>query len=359
MEKVIIISAYSLAMIEIDGSHGEGGGQILRTAVSLSSLTGKPIRIFNIRAKRQNPGLNFQHVVSIRSVAELCKADVEGLSKGSVEVTFHPNKITGGKFHFDILTAGSTTLVLSACLLPSLFAPEKTQFTITGGTDVKWSPPIDYFRFVFTPILHKMGAQVSTVCMRRGHYPKGGGEVKVIVSPIEKLKPLNLGDRGKLREIKGISHVSNLPNKIARRMKHTALLKLVEHRDVQISEEHFPQGQDPAMGAGAGIVLWANYENTVLGANGLGERGLPAEKVGNIAVEGLLKEVNSQATLDIHAADQLLPYMALAEGESIFLAREISNHAKTNMWLIEQFLDVKFEVSEKEGLWEVRVEGIG
>jgi RNA 3'-phosphate cyclase len=346
-------------MIEIDGSHGEGGGQILRTAVSLSSLTGKSIRIFNIRAKRQNPGLNFQHVVSIKSVAELCTADVEGLSKGSEEVIFHPHKINGGKFHFDILTAGSTTLVLSACLFPSLFAPEKTQFTITGGTDVKWSPPIDYFRFVFAPILHKMGAQVSTVCMRRGHYPKGGGEVKVIINPIQTLKPLNLESRGQNKGISGISHVSNLPNKITKKMKHTALLKLVEHRDVQISEEHFPQGQDPAMGAGAGIVLWANYENTVLGANGLGERGLPAERVGNIAVEGLLEELNSQATLDVHAADQLLPYMALAEGESVFLAREISEHARTNMWLIEQFLDVIFTVSEREGAWEVRVKGTG
>lgn len=346
-------------MIEIDGSHGEGGGQILRTAVSLSSLTGKSIRIFNIRARRQNPGLNYQHVASIRSVAELCKADVDGLSKGSEEVTFHPHKISGGKFHFDILTAGSTTLVLQACLLPSLFAPEKTQFTITGGTDVKWSPPIDYFRFVFTPILGKMGAQVSTVCMRRGHYPKGRGEVKVIISPLEKLKPLNLETRGQLGEIKGISHVSNLPNKIAKRMKHTALLKLVEHKDVQITEEHFPQGQDPAMGAGAGIVLWGNYENTILGANGLGERGLPAEKVGNMAVENLLSEMNSQATLDVHATDQFLPYMALAEGESIFLAREISEHARTNIWLIEQFLDVNFKVTEKEGVWEVRVRGVG
>jgi len=346
-------------MIEIDGSHGEGGGQILRTAVSLSSLSGKPVRIFNIRAKRQNPGLNFQHVVSIKSVAELCKADVEGLEKGSVEVTFSPNEISGGKYHFDILTAGSTTLVLQACLMPSLFASEKVNLTITGGTDVKWSPPIDYFRFVFCPLLHKMDAQVSSVCMKRGHYPKGGGEVKVVINPVDRLTPLVLEERGQLKEIKGISHVSNLPNKIAKKMKHTALLKLVDYADKQVSEEHFPQGQDPAFGAGAGIVLWANYENTVLGANGLGERGLPAEKVGNIAVEGLLEELNSRATLDVHAADQFLPYMALTKGESVFWARELSEHAKTNMWLVEQFLDVKFSVSEKEGAWEVRVEGVG
>jgi RNA 3'-terminal phosphate cyclase (ATP)/RNA 3'-terminal phosphate cyclase (GTP) len=346
-------------MIDIDGSHGEGGGQIIRTAVSLSSVTGTPVQIFNIRAGRQNPGLNFQHVVSIKSVAEFCGAEVEGLAKGSEGLTFRPGKLAGGKYRFDILTAGSTTLVLQACLLPCLFASEKVQLTITGGTDVKWSPPIDYFRFVFCPLLHKMGAQVSSVCMKRGHYPKGGGEVKVIISPIKNLKPLILKDRGQLKEIRGISHVSNLPNKISKRMKHTALLKLVDCGDVNISEEHFPQGQDPAFGAGAGVVLWANYENTVLGANGLGERGLPAEKVGNMAAEGLLAEMNSKATLDIHAADQFLPYMALAEGESVFLAREISEHAKTNMWLVEQFLDVEFSVAEKEDAWEVRVRGVG
>lgn len=346
-------------MIEIDGSHGEGGGQILRTAISFSSLTKKPIRIDKIRANRPNPGLNYQHLMAIKSVAELCNADVKGLNKGSCEIEFHPHEIKGGKFHFDILTAGSTTLVLQACLLPSLFAPETAEFKITGGTDVKWSPPIDYFRFVFSPLLHKMGADVSIVLGRRGHYPKGGGEITARIKPVGKLKPLNLEQKGELKSIKGIAHVSNLPSKIANRMKHATLLKLVNYSEVNISEEHYPQGKDPAHGAGTGIVLWANYENSILGTNGLGEKGVPAEKIAQNAVDGLLAEINSKSTLDVHAADQFLPYMALADGESIFYAREISNHAKTNMWLIEQFLDVKFEVKEKEGVQEVKVKGNG
>ncbi len=346
-------------MLEIDGSHGEGGGQILRTAISLSSLTKKPVRITNIRANRPNPGLNYQHVISIKSVSELCNADVKGLSKGSKEVEFHPHEIRGGKFHFDILTAGSTTLVLQACLLPSLFASEPTEFKITGGTDVKWSPPIDYLRFVFAPIIHKMGGEVSIVLGRRGHYPKGGGEIIARVNPVGKLKSLNLEQKGELKSIRGITHVSNLPGKIANRMKHTALLKLVGYKDVSVSEEHYPQGKDPAHGVGTGIVLWANYENTVLGGNGLGEKGVPAEKVAQDAVEGLLTEMNSKSTLDVHAADQFLPYIALAKGESVFLTRELTNHAKTNMWLIEQFLDVKFEVRRKEEVEEVRVMGVG
>ncbi|UCE73406.1 MAG: RNA 3'-terminal phosphate cyclase [Methanomassiliicoccales archaeon] len=346
-------------MLDIDGSHGEGGGQILRTAISLSSFSQKPVRIINIRANRPNPGLNYQHMAAIKSVAELCKADVKGLTKGSRELEFHPNEILGGKFHFDILTAGSTTLVLQACVLPSLFASEMTEFTITGGTDVKWAPPIDYFRFVFAPLLHNMGAHVNVVMGRRGHYPKGGGEITARIKPVEKLMPLIHEQRGALKTIRGIAHVSNLPNNITKRMKHSVLLKLVGIKDLHISEEHYPQDKDPAPGVGTGIVLWANYENTVLGANGLGEKGVPAERIAQNAVEDLLKEMNSKATLDVHAADQLLPYMALAKGESMFCARELSNHAKTNIWLIEKFLDVKFEVKEKDGLKEARVRGVG
>ncbi len=224
---------------------------------------------------------------------------------------------------------------------------------------MKWSPPIDYLRFVFAPIIHKMGGEVSIVLGRRGHYPKGGGEIIARVNPVGKLKSLNLEQKGELKSIRGITHVSNLPGKIANRMKHTALLKLVGYKDVSVSEEHYPQGKDPAHGVGTGIVLWANYENTVLGGNGLGEKGVPAEKVAQDAVEGLLTEMNSKSTLDVHAADQFLPYIALAKGESVFLTRELTNHAKTNMWLIEQFLDVKFEVRRKEEVEEVRVMGVG
>lgn len=346
-------------MIEIDGSHGEGGGQILRTAVSLSSLTKKSVRIVNIRANRPNPGLNYQHITAINSVAELCNADMEGVSKGSAKIEFHPHDIKGGKFHFDILTAGSTTLVLQASLLPSLFAAKRSEFTITGGTDVKWSPPVDYLRFVFAPILHKMGANVNIVVRRRGHYPKGGGEIIARVKPAKKLLALTLEDRGVLKAIKGISHVSNLPQNISKRMKRTALLILVGYKNVNISEEYYPQDKDPAQGVGAGTVLWANYTNTILGANGFGEKSIPSERVGQTVVENLVTEMNSRATLDVHAADQFLPYMALAKGESVFLVRELTKHAKTNMWLIKQFLDVKFELKEKDGAMEVRVNGVG
>ncbi len=346
-------------MLEIDGSYGEGGGQILRTAVSLSALTGKDARISNIRANRPKPGLSSQHITAITAVAKLCNAETSELKIGTNAIEFRPGKLEGGNFHFDVLTAGSVTLVLQACIPPSIFAPNETLLKITGGTDVKWAPPIDYLRFVIRPLLNKMGIDMEVELTRRGHYPKGGGEVSVKMKKGSELKPLRLIERGELDTVRGVAHVSNLPNNITQRMKRTALLKLVDFPSVYIVEENYPQDMDPAFGAGAGLVLWGHYENTVLGGSCLGERGLPAEKVGQMAVEALLKEVESQATLDIYATDQLLPYMALVNGESIFLTRELSHHAKTNMWLIEQFLGAKFEVRDRNEIREVKVRDTG
>lgn len=342
-------------MLEIDGSYGEGGGQILRTAVSLLALTGKDALISNIRANRPKPGLASQHITAIKAVAKLCNAEVGELKIGTTAIEFRPGKLEGGNFHFDVLTAGSVTLVLQACILPSIFAPKETHLRITGGTDVKWAPPIDYLRFVIRPLLNKMGVDMEIELARRGHYPKGGGEVSVKMKKGSALKPLRLIERGELDTVRGVAHVSNLPKNITQRMKRTALLRLVDFPSVYVVEEHYPQDMDPAFGAGAGIVLWGHYENTVLGGSCLGERGFPAEKVAQMALEALLSEISSPSTLDVFATDQLLPFMAMASGESIFLSKEISNHAKTNMWLIEKFLGTKFEIEHLEGVEKVVV----
>jgi RNA 3'-terminal phosphate cyclase len=169
------------------------------------------------------------------------------------------------------------------------------------------------------------------------------------------LKPLKLTERGELETVRGIAHVSHLPKNISHRMKRTACLKLVDYPSVYVLEEHFPQDMDPAFDTGAGIVLWGHFENTILGESCLGERGLPAEKVAQIAVDELLKELSSSSTLDVYACDQLLPFMAMAEGESEFFSRELSNHAKTNMWLIERFLKTKFQVEHKENIEKIVV----
>jgi len=332
------------SMIEIDGSFGEGGGQIVRTAVALSALTNKPVKVFNIRAKRKNPGLSYQHITAVESVRRLCDAEIKGLGKGSSAVEFHPKKIKGGVFDFDVGTAGSVTLVLQCCLLPSLLADETVKIKIRGGTDVKWSPPVDYFSHVFLEILSKMGVKTELKIIKRGCYPKGGGEINVNIEPVKELKELDLSQTAETKNINGTAFISNLPEHILKRIKNSALKKLIEY-DVKIKDE-----TSPSFSPGAGITLWTD---TLLGASCLGEKGLSAEKVGENAANNLLLEIKSGATLDVYASDQILPYLALAKNKSVFLTRKISMHAETNMWLIKKFVDVKFDIKERNGLKRV------
>lgn len=340
-------------MIEIDGSYGEGGGQILRMSVALSAVTGKDVKIVNIRAGRKKPGLAAQHLTGIMSVGEMCSAKVEGLEIGSQMVEFHPGGLKGGKYRFDIGTAGSITLVFQACFIPALHAPTKSVLTITGGTDVRWSPPIDYFQNVFLPMVEKMGVFAKVERVKRGYYPKGGGKVVLHVEPRSKLSPLVLGEiRGPLM-MSGISHVSNLPPHIPERMAKSAKEELIRLGRSDIICETFDG--EKAFGQGGAIVVWAKNEDTILGGDATAERGVRAEKVGEIAGNELWKEMKSGATLDIHLSDQILPYMAMADGESSYLVRKLTNHTETNMWLIEQFFDVEFEKTEVGELWKIVV----
>jgi len=334
------------SMIEIDGSFGEGGGQIVRTAAALSALTNKPVKVFNIRAKRKNPGLSYQHITALESVRRLCDAEIKGLGKGSSAVEFYPKKIRGGVFDFDVGTAGSVTLVLQCCLLPSLFSNEKTKIKIRGGTDVKWSPPVDYFRNIFLKILAKMGAKVELETIKRGFYPKGGGEINVNIEQVKELKGLDLSQTPETKNINGTAFISDLPEHILKRMKDAALKKLIEY-DVKIKDEI-----TSSFSPGAGITLWTD---NMLGSSCLGEKGVSAEKVGENAANNLLGEIKSGATLDVYAADQILPYLALAKNKSTFLTRNLSMHAETNMWLIKKFVDVKFDVKDEKGLKRVEL----
>lgn len=337
-------------MIEIDGSYGEGGGQILRSAIALSAVTGKGVRITKIRANRPNPGLSHQHITAIKSVARICNAEVKGLVKGSRIVEFLPDEIKGGKFRFDVGTAGSVTLVLQACFLPSIFAKHSITLQITGGTDVKWSPPIDYFSNVFLRLLNRIGIDSNCTLIRRGYYPKGGGEIEVEIEPARELKSLCLKERGELKGIQGVVHASNLPEHIPKRIKYSVLKKFLGY-EVELRE-----GTEKALSAGVGIVLWAEFENTVLGANCLGERGVPAEKVGESVSDDLLRLLNTKATLDNYAVDQILPYLPFCRESSEFLCLELSEHAKTNIWVIRQFVDAEFKIDEFGGLRRLRVE---
>ena len=330
-------------MIEIDGSYGEGGGQIVRMAVALSALTGKDIKIFNIRAKRSNPGLRNQHITAINAVAKLCNADVKGLRIGSKSIEFHPHKIKGGSYTFDIGTAGSITLVMQACLLPSLMADDETYFKIRGGTDVKWAPLWDYFQNVFLNLLKKMGCNIESYLNQRGYYPAGGGEVEILIEPC-KLKKLNFDES--VEKIEGIINIANLPYKIAERIKKSANEKFEENgMKASIAIE-----ETTAESNGVGIVLWTKPK--ILGADCLGERGKPAEQVGKEAANKLIQEIKSNVDLDERAVDQLLPYIAMTGGK--FKCRHLSNHAMTEMWLIKKFIDINFGI-EKNEIYEIEV----
>jgi RNA 3'-terminal phosphate cyclase (ATP) len=340
-------------MIEIDGSYGEGGGQILRMSVALSAVTGKDVKISNIRAGRKKPGLAAQHLTGIRSVGEMCGAKVDGLEIGSQLVEFHPGALTGGKYRFDIGTAGSIALVFQACFIPALHAPTKSVLTVTGGTDVRWSPPIDYFQNVFLPLVEKMGVFAKVEKVKRGYYPKGGGKVVLHIEPRDKLVPLNLDKANGDLRIGGISHVSNLPSHIPERMAESAKKELVRLGRLDIELRTY--GVEDSFGQGGAIVVWAKNGDAFLGGDSTAERGVRAEKVGETAGKQLSKEIRSGATLDVHLSDQILPYMAMADGESSFLVRKVTNHTETNMWLIEQFFDVEFMKTEVDELHKIVV----
>lgn len=330
-------------MLEIDGSYGEGGGQLVRTAVALSAVTGKEIRIKNIRKNRENPGLKQQHLKALETAAQICDARVSGLSPGSTEISFVPVEIKGGKYNIDIGTAGSISLLLQ-CLMPALpFAKEKIELTVTGGTDVAWAPTVDYLQQVTLRAFERLGYSSNITLKEHGYYPKGGGKVLASFEPC-KLHGFDFLKEEK--DIKGISHASNLPAHVHERQAETAKMELQEAGYLaDIESKSFN-----AFSTGSGITLWAGYK----GGSSLGKKGLPAEKVGKQAAQEIIRELRTNAAIDIHLADHLIPYMALA-GNSSFTVRELSLHTATNIWVTEQFLDVKFRIEEKEGLFEVSV----
>lgn len=329
-------------MIEIDGSFGEGGGQIVRTAVSLSAVTGQPVRISNIRQGRSRPGLAAQHAQAIVALAGICRAEISGVKPGSSQVSFSPGEIRGGRHLVDIGTAGSITLLMQ-CLLPALLkADGPVRLEVSGGTDVQWAPTVDYFYRVFLHALHAFGAdvQLEAESMQRGYYPRGGGRAVLLVEPGDLLPAKFAGEAGEEGErpeqVLGISHCSNLPEHVARRQAEAAVACL--------SLAGYPASIDCQAlrlpSTGSGITLWRGGK----GASSLGERGLPAEKVGRTAAAELIAELASPASVDVHLADQLIVYLALAGGE--LSVREISLHASTNIWTVGHFLDKEIKVKE-------------
>jgi RNA 3'-terminal phosphate cyclase (ATP) len=331
-------------MIEIDGSYGEGGGQIVRTAIALSATTGKNVKIYNIRKFRSNPGLKQQHIKTLETAARICNAQIDGEYLGSLGISFFPGEIMGGYFDVDIKTAGSITLLLQ-CIMPLVLkSNEDIQFKITGGTDVAWSPTIDYLIHVTVTALSKMGYTCDIKNIRRGYYPKGMGVVYANLKP-KKLHKFDFSyQKSTVPRIYGISHCSNLPEHIAQRQAESATYHLnYKNFDCNIATD-----VTNTLSTGTGITLWKNF----CGGSALGKRGFPAEDVGKKAANNVSVELESGADVDINLADQLIPYMGLVPGCS-YTVRDITQHTKTNIWVTEQFLDVEFNIMEENGLFRV------
>ena len=325
-------------MIEIDGSYGEGGGALLRISAALSSLTLKPTRITNIRANRPKPGLMAQHFNALKIVAQMSNASYEGLEIWSQKILLHPESITGGKFKVDVGTAGSVTLILQAAMLPAAFANSPVELIIKGGTDVRWSPSVDYLKNVTLPTLNSMGYSAEINLIQRGHFPRGGGILEAKIDPVKKLKPLNVLDL-EFGEIKGISHAVKLPEHVAVRQAESAEKTLREKGfDVDIEVQHSGE----SLGPGSGIVLWMEGK-TRIGGSDIGEPGKTAELVGRRAAEELLYHISRGAALDRYMGDQIIPYMALA-GNSHIKTAELTQHTLTNIYVTEKFTKKDFRV---------------
>ncbi len=347
-------------MIHLDGS--KGGGQMVRTALALSTLTGKPFKITNIRKTKQNPGLKAQHVHCVKALKELCKAKADGVQIGSRELLYIPGKINAKNITIDIGTAGSITLLLQAILLPCMFAQKTHTLTIIGGTDTKWSMPIDYFTNVLIP-QYKRAAGIEVKLMKRGYYPKGGGQVKITIKPeiirnefdsfeafqlALKHKAFKIIKQGQLISIKGISHASKelADREVAERQAHAAKQSLTQlNVPVEIRTEYAK-----TLSKGSGITLWAIFSENkeeidinnpiIIGSDSLGEPGKPAEQVGQEAAKKLLEEIH--APIDSHMADNIIPLIALCKPSTIKTTK-ITEHTQINMEVVEAFLGKTFK----------------
>jgi RNA 3'-terminal phosphate cyclase (ATP) len=320
-------------MLHIDGSYGEGGGQIVRTAVSLSVLTDTSIKVSRIRSNRPNPGLRPQHHLALSIMKTLSHAKTTGLYVGSSEITFEPGERKAGSFEFDIGTAGSMTLVFQTILLGMLYTDERVHVRLHGGSDVRWSPSWDYFTQVFLPVIREMGVVVSAELVKRGYYPKGGGTAEITIEPFSgRLSPIEFTFFHPT-QLFGQVHLCNLPDHIAKRMKQSVMKQAVnEGVNCTIHTDRVESLSD-----GVGITLWTKDLGGKLGVAALGEKKISAETVGGKAIESILADIKSNATVDLHLSDQILPFMPHADGSSVYKVRKITGHCKTNAWVLKQF----------------------
>ncbi len=332
-------------LLEIDGSMGEGGGQVLRSSLSLSILTGKPIHITSIRANRDRPGLRPQHLMALRSAARISKGMISGDRTGSTAITFEPGPAQPGNYLFDIGTAGATSLVMQTLLLPLALTDGSSTVTIHGGTHVPWSPCFHYLDWSWRPLLNHIGVEFELELQMAGFYPHGGGQIAAQIAGGSRIHGLRLSSRGKLLGIRGLSAVADLPREIAERQRNQALKRLHELPD--LPECMIDITSLPTRSKGTLLLLLAEFEQGRACFFALGARGKRAEKVADEAVDALVQFLTTDATVDHRMADQLLLPLALADSRSEFVTSRVTGHLETNAGVIRQFLqtDIRIEAA--------------
>jgi len=328
----------------------------LRTALSLAALLGGPVEIYNIRAKRGRPGLRPQHLVSAQAVCQVSQGNIEGGEIDSPLLRFYPGRIKAGRYSFRIPTAGSTGMVLQTILPPLGFSQGRSEVSLEGGTHTAWSPPTDYIRDVFLPALRGMGIKAELKIKRWGWYPRGQGRIEVGIEPASTLQPFGWEKRGELQRLKGLCTISNLSPSIAQR-ETLRLRQRLKERGYMAKAETI---KAPSVGKGTSLLLTAEFGGIIAGFEGLGERGKRAEEIADEVAEAFFSFMDSGGLIDPHLADQLIIYMALADGASSFTTSLITQHLLTNIWVVERFLPLKFVVEGELGKpGRMRVKGIG
>jgi len=332
-------------VIRLDGSMGEGGGQILRTALALSMLTGRSFEVINIRSRRPRPGLRPQHLEAVRACARVGSAVVEGAVENSPRIRFEPGPVRPGRYRFEIRTAGSASLVLQTAYLPLAFAGGDSRVEIRGGTHVPWSPCYQYLEYQWAPWLGRLGLRVSLELKRAGFYPEGGGEMRADIRAAADLTGLTCLSRGRLEEVTGFSAACNLPGHIAERQVRGAR-RLLDREGLPCD---IRTGSLPAQGRGTFIVLQARCEGGAGCYSALGAPGKPAEKVGEEAARALLDYVGSGAALDEYLADQILLPLSVIPAESAYTTACVTQHLLTNAEVVRRFVAAEIEIQGSPG----------
>jgi RNA 3'-terminal phosphate cyclase (ATP) len=335
-------------MIEIDGSQGEGGGQVLRTSLALSMVTDRPFRIQNIRAGRKKPGLMRQHLTSVNAAVAVSQAGVQGNEIGSQELEFFPGSIKPGNYHFSVGTAGSTTLVCQTVLPALMVASGPSTLTLEGGTHNPFAPPFDFLEKVFAPVVERMGPKIDLKIEGYGFYPAGGGKIQIQIEPEASLSPIDLVERGEMVSKKGEVFYAHLPHDIAERE-----LKVIGKR-VAISESGLnPRKISKSPGPGNMVAIILESEQVTEVFTEFGRQGLKAERVAERACKQALDYLSAKVPVGIHLADQLLIPMALAGGGR-FKTLKPDPHTLTNIEVIREFIDISIEVMQiSDVVWEI------